>query len=72
MHGDWKKRPVRTVTNLDLLASPSVHAQRLDLGYVGAQFPVQARASNAEEDAQLDVTFPLARCFIEWKGVRGG
>jgi hypothetical protein len=39
--------------HLDLLVGPAVHAQRLDLGYVGAQLAVDRSAPHAEEDAQL-------------------
>ena len=60
-----KQRARRGGTDLHLLARPGVHAQRLDLGDMGAHLPVEARASHAEEDAQLDVTRASAHCSVK-------
>lgn len=38
---------------LDLFVGPAIHTQRLDLGDVGAQLPVDRSAPHAEKDAQL-------------------
>lgn len=38
---------------LDLLVGPAVHAERLNLGDMCAEFTVDRRASHAQEDAQL-------------------
>ena len=38
---------------LDLVVGPSVHAERLHLGDVGTQFPMEGGASHAEEDSEL-------------------
>lgn len=38
---------------LDLFVRPAVHTQGLHLGYVGAQFSVDRRASHTQKDTQL-------------------
>lgn len=43
----------RRVSYIDLRIIPLVHAQRLDLGDVGAQLAMQGCAAHAQEDAQL-------------------
>lgn len=46
-------------TYIDLLVGPAVHAQRLHLGHVGAQFAVDGGASHAQEDTQLQTTMSV-------------
>src|SRR5437868_2577054 len=57
------KRKKGGMAYLDLLVGPAVHAQRLDLGDVGAQLAVDGGAPHAEEDAQLSRNPVSSRFF---------